>query len=232
MVEKSFKSVSLGFGERLVRVLEKNENGTGFSLSSFSISAVERVKEIDEKKSFLILVSGFKIPVALSFTELEQKIYRPDFKTDDSGILDLTKVTGKTAQLFEAEGLKPGAVADDGSIYLGFHNEKDWFVTGKEDSLRMNFNEAVIYAKNLRAHGHDDWIVPPGNDPQQPDILKVMFNNRSLGAFRETYSTSWHWSSTEDSDSAQQCHFNDGNRINYSKRDSVYVRCVRAVPRF
>jgi hypothetical protein len=233
MTENFLKHRLVNMGERLVRVLEKNEISASFSPSTFSISAVERVREIDEKRSFLILTSGFKIPVALSFAELEKKIYRPDFKTDDTEILDLTKVTGKEAQLFEAETLKPGDVAADGTIYLGLHKDKDWFVTDKDTNLRMSFNAAAEYAQKLKAHGHDDWIVPPGeNDPNEADILKAMFKSKNLGAFKNTYADGWYWSSTTSSDKALQYNFNEGRYLNYSKTDAVNVRCVRAVPRF
>jgi hypothetical protein len=219
-------------GERLVRALEKNENGKGFSPVTFSLSAVERVKGVDETHSLLILVSGFKIPVALPYAELEQKIYRPDFKTDDSETLDLTAVTGKTAQVIKGVDLKPGDVADDGTIYLGFHTGKDWFVTDRDAPLEMTFNAAAKYAENLNIHGHDDWVVP------NPNILQEMFNNKSVGAFRNTYNegasghSSDYWSSepyqNNVSDWAWEQNFKSGKRDWYGNLTSISVRYARA----
>jgi hypothetical protein len=248
MTENFLKHRVLSQGERLIEAMEKNDNGKGYSPVIFSISLVERVKALKENISVLILVSGFKIPVALPYAALKQKIYRPDFKTDDAEILDLTGVTGKAAIICEAENLKPGDLAADGSIYLGLYGDKDWFVADRDvkesngrENLVMKFNQAAAYARDLRAHGHDDWILPPGaDDPKEPNILSEMFNNKNLGAFRGTYNESgdgtygWYWSSTlqqSDSDRAFEKKFSDGTIDFLSVKHTLSVRCVRAVPR-
>ena len=230
-------------GERLVEALEKNENGQGFSPVTFSISLVERVKALDEKHSVLILVSGCKIPVALPYKELKQKIYRPDFKTDDAGVLDLTAVTGGAVKfVVEAKNLKPGDIASDGSIYLGLYRDKDWFVADRDANLVMNFNQAAQYARDLKAHGHEDWIVPPGlNDPKEPNILTEMFNHKRVGAFRGTYNESgnstsgWYWSSTlsqSNNNNAGEQRFDNGHyEPSIGLTATLSVRCVRAVLR-
>jgi hypothetical protein len=75
----------------------------------------------------------------------------------------------------------------DGSIYLGFHNGSDWFVTAedakdeKSNNRCMSFKRATQYAHDLRAHNHNDWILPP------KDILNEMFKNKRVGAFSGTY---------------------------------------------
>lgn len=56
-------------------------------------------------------------------------------------------------------------------------------------------------AKKSKAHGHDDWIVPPGyDDPnRQPDILNAIFNSKSkIGGFDVNGSSqsSLYWSSS------------------------------------
>ena len=248
MTENFLKHRVLSQGERLIEAMEKNDNGKGYSPVIFSISLVERVKALKENISVLILVSGFKIPVALPYAALKQKIYRPDFKTDDAEILDLTGVTGKAAIICEAENLKPGDLAADGSIYLGLYGDKDWFVADRDvkesngrENLVMKFNQAAAYARDLRAHGHDDWILPPGaDDPKEPDILTAMFNNTSVGAFRGTYDESgnstsgWYWSSTMSRNNPSEVlekRFDDGYSQLVSGSPTISVRCVRAVPR-
>jgi hypothetical protein len=149
--------------------------------------------------------------------------------------------------------LKVGAKMPDGSIYLGFFNKKDWFVADKHaedengNDLVVNFNAAAKYAKNLKAHGHDDWILPPGRshmafdsyNPNKPDILNEMFNAKSVGAFKRTYevsSSSYYWSDTPVSvrlpDYAWVQNFSHGWRGWYHEGDhKAMLRCVRAVPR-
>jgi hypothetical protein len=86
--------LSSGHGERCIRVLI--EEGKGFAPTAFSETEVERVVGIGEERSALVLRSGVKIPVALSFEQLEQKIYERNFRTD-SAVLDLRDVTGCVA---------------------------------------------------------------------------------------------------------------------------------------
>jgi hypothetical protein len=142
--------------------------------------------------------------------------------------------------------LTAGQKMPDGTIYLGLYKKKDWFVAAEDakdnkgNNLQMKFNAAAEYAKNLKAHGHDDWRVP-GNS-----ILNKMYNNKSTGAFKGTYDegsgvcamegpTPWYWSSSPSPASRNSVwgqEFSDGLRHwNLIKDDDVYVRVVRAVPR-
>ncbi len=147
-----------------------------------------------------------------------------------------------------SEDLKIGAKMPDGTIYLGYHNKKDWFVATEDaknasgKKLVMSFNEAAGYAKDLRAHGHADWRVPPGkNDYNEPDILGVMFNSKSVGAFKGTYDesgahpSSWYWSSSTHRDHAiygWEQRFSDGfHDSDFMDSVAASVRAVRAVPR-
>jgi len=145
--------------------------------------------------------------------------------------------------------LKIGTKMADGTIYLGLYNEKDWFVAAEDakdsngKNLAPEFNAAVEYAKNLKAHGHDDWMLPPGkNDQKEPDILNEMFNNRSIGAFKGTYNegdswrdnSSWYWSSTKSDDPDDRVEvqqFGEGIRDRYLMYAPVSVRAVRVVSR-
>src|SRR5580658_8320037 len=86
------KDFSSSRGDRRIRVLI--EEFKGFAPTTFSETEVERVVGLGEEHSALVLRSGVKIPVALSFEQLEQKIYEPDFHTDGP-VLDLRTVTGE-----------------------------------------------------------------------------------------------------------------------------------------
>jgi hypothetical protein len=173
-------------------------------------------------------------------------------KNNDSSmdfINDLTRKlmeSGQRAYFKNGNYFISGSIAPDGSIYLGHYNNKDWFVTAQNakysdgKNMVMAFNAAAQYAKDLRAHGHDDWMVPPGkNDPKEPDILKEMYKNENTGAFagtyeKETYPDRWYWSSTRSPDNAQKA-WRHSFYINRSDlegtNDRHSVRPVRAVPR-
>ncbi len=144
---------------------------------------------------------------------------------------------------------KAGDVMPDGTVYLGLYKGKDWFVTaggakdGDGKNLTMDFNSAAAYAQNLKAHGHDDWIVPPhGGASKEPDILLEMFNNKSKGAFKDTYDegdsldSGIYWSSSlasGDPGYARVQGFGDTyQHWTHHKDDTerVSLRCVRAVP--
>lgn len=139
-----------------------------------------------------------------------------------------------------------GETQPDGSIYLGYYNSKDWFVTAtdakdsKGKSLRLSFNAAASYAANLKVHGHDDWRMPPGqDDPNEPNILNKMFDERNTGSFKNTYNCSanyshWYWSSTEDPHDrnyAYQLRFENQWGHFYNKQDDISVRPVRSISR-
>ncbi len=143
----------------------------------------------------------------------------------------------------------------DGSIYLGRFKggngiEKNWFVADKDikseggKNLMLPFQEAARLARVSKAHGHDDWIVPPGSGDSdgRPDILGAMFNSKSTRAFEGTFSeddsvsSGWYWSSSSspEKDCAQIRSFNDGAlsnmRCSHSLSDyGMSVRFVRGV---
>lgn len=146
--------------------------------------------------------------------------------------------------------LKSGDLAEDGSIYLGFFNDKDWFVTAdnakndKGKNLTMDFNGAAQYAKDLKAHGHDDWQIPSGKStPHEPNILGEMYNNKNTGGFANSYTEKgtllsnahFYWSSTSSNeDNSRACYhsFKNGREGWGSKSvNKLSVRCVRSVSR-
>lgn len=160
----------------------------------------------------------------------------------------IQQLTRKTAEFSGKKVLTAGRVVEDGSIYLGRYNNKDWFVEAEDakngygEHLTMSFNQAAHAAEFSGAHGHHDWMVPPGHDdPKEPDILAEMFNNKSVGAFEGTYdesdslTASWYWSSTlfrqHPDMSAWQRNFSVEDQINFTHKDNVAsVRFVRSVP--
>jgi hypothetical protein len=147
--------------------------------------------------------------------------------------------------------LSSGDIADDGSIFLGVYNDKDWFVTAQDikhsdgSNLRLSFNEAAKYIKNFKAHGHDDWVVPTGsldgmwNSENQTNILKEMYNHKSTGAFNGTYNErpqsvyKCYLSATHhpsDWNTSYRTSFDDGRSFWYSNFDCISVRPVRSQP--
>lgn len=147
----------------------------------------------------------------------------------------------------QAEEVRAGDPMSDGSIYLGSYSGKDWFVTAEDakdkngHDLKMDFNDAAKYAKNLKAHGHDDWKLPPGGAvPGEPDILNQMFNHKSTGAFRGTYDESgsasgWYWCTkklqTKFGGGVWGRLFSIGTGAWRTKSAHISVRCVRSEPR-
>src|SRR5579862_5774043 len=83
--------------DRLIRVMAPNPKGNGFHASTFPETEVQSVDDLGEDRSSLVLRSGAVIPVALTYDDLEQKIYTPSFRTDGS-VLDLRDVTGPIAK--------------------------------------------------------------------------------------------------------------------------------------
>lgn len=219
--------------ERLIRVWETVQDEADsyhYELTTFPLSSIERLRSDGQDTSLIILRSGVSIRVALPHERLEQRIYLPNLREDGGWTIDLCAVTGKTA----LPPIKAGDKAEDGSIYLGLHEDREWYVADKDASVVMTFNDAAQYAKNLKAHGHSDWILP------SQTVLEKMFRNKTVGAFRKTFSeggnnhTGWYWSSTtQGSDQAIEVPFNQasGKGGNFSITDTVSVRCVRSVPR-
>ena len=187
-----------------------------------------------EDRSTLVLRSGVKIPVALPYEELEQKIYQPNFRRDDNQVLDLRDVTGEAATPKVAANTNrpPGPCEfgyrmPDGTIYAGISpdTKKPMYATPADAPLTMTFNEAKKYAAKLDAHGHKDWHVPTKAE------LKVLFNNQAALSGSNVsgpYRAVWYWSSSQCVLWDAWCQrFSDGVQTTYSKGNNMSVRCVR-----
>ena len=225
------KEISSGHGDRLIRVLAANQKTKGFNATTFSEIEIERVMEIDEDRSALVLRSGVEIPVAIPYEQLEQKIYQPNFRNDGL-VLDLRDVTGEVAQAKpppanDSAEPKIGDRMPDGTVFAGISPEsnKPMFATPVDAPLTMNFNKAAENAAQLDAHGHQDWRVPTKAE------LNVLFNNRAaISGFNVTGSApaGWYWSASHGHEwSAWGQRFSDGYQFINFKDDHLAVRFVR-----
>jgi hypothetical protein len=120
----------------------------------------------------------------------------------------------------------------DGTIYLGKFRSVRWFVMDRDAKKPMSYDEAQKYARNLKAHGHADWVIPDQN------ILEQMFGNRHKGAFNGSYnehnnfSSGWYWSSTQNAKFTNNRigqRFSNGNSGWIPTSSTFSVRLVRAV---
>ena len=222
------KELSSSRGDRLIQALIANPKG--FSATTFSETAVERVMEMAEERSALVLRSGTEIPVAISYEQLVQKIYQPDFKNDGT-VLDLRAITGEAAKpkapANTNQAPAPGDKMADGTVFAGISPDtnKPMYATPADASLTMKFNEAQEYAAKLDAHGYKDWRIPTKAE------LNVLFNSRAaIGGFNVSGSNpaGWYWSaSSYDGWDAWGQRFSDGDQYYYDKGDHSAVRCVR-----
>lgn len=208
-------------GDLRVEVYERRDDNR-WCKTRFSVSAIERLCELQDNASVIVLGSGKEIFVRLGIDELEDRLYASSLPL--GARIDLADVTGAKVHPIPE---KPGDIAADGSIYLGVHGGRDWFVAARSANIKMAFNQAAEYARDSHDHGQVDWGVP------DVGVLSKMYENRNKGAFNSTYKNTYYWSSTELSRQekrAKQISFNDGNTIEYGMSDEVYVRCVRSVP--
>ncbi len=110
-------------------------------------------------------------------------------------------VTAATTTLkpFVYRQTQEGELTKEG-VYIGrfvaSNGVEKYYFAAPEDArddngnrLFLSFNEAAEYTQKARTLGHRDWVVPTGWQDKygEPDILKVMFNNKSKGAFKSTF---------------------------------------------
>jgi hypothetical protein len=224
------KELSGGPGDRLIRVSVPTPKGNDFHASTFLEGEVQSVDDLGQDRSALVLRSGVQIPVALSYQELEQKIYQRDFRTDGH-VLDLRDVTGEATKLKVPANTNqapvPGDKMPDGTVFAGISPEtnKAMYVIPADAPLTMKFNQAKEYAAKLNAHGHQDWRMPTKAE------LNVLFNNRAaIGGFdiSGSYPAGWYWSASPYNGwDAWGQRFSDGYQDYDSKVSLSAVRCVR-----
>jgi hypothetical protein len=140
----------------------------------------------------------------------------------------------------EAEA-KVGDVMRDGSIFAGVLPEtgERVLIATKEMPRRGTFNEAAKYAKELDAHGHNDWRIPTLEE------LNVIYQNVEQGALRNLFNRTvesvgndypgWYMSSTPYKDIPmwiEMVCFSDGH-VHHTHQESSYghsARPVRVIP--
>jgi cytochrome c peroxidase len=154
------------------------------------------------------------VPVNNNAPETEHAVVKPGAATDSA---------------VSAQTLTIGDKMPDGSIYAGVSSaNKPIYVTAEDAPMSMDFNEAAKYAKNLDAHGHQDWRLPTKAE------LNVLYQNRKKGALKGTFNLTgshtpgWYWSSTPaDSHRAWGQRFSDGSQYDCCRIVASSVRCVR-----
>jgi hypothetical protein len=167
-----------------------------------------------------MIVSGKKI--SLNFCSVSRQ--------DLDGIASRTLQDGGYAEPLSASPREPeaGDRMPDGTVYAGVSPDtgKAMYAMPKDAPEPMEWAEAMKYAKDLDAHGHQDWRVPTKGE------LNVLFNNRAaIGGFNVTGShpAGWYWSASEFYLwTAWDQRFSDGcqdYRLSKDLRSSV--RCVR-----
>ena len=107
------------------------------------------------------------------------------------------------------------------------------YTTPADVPLTMKWREAMNYAPNLDAHGHDGWRLPSRAE------LNTLYNNRAADRGFDTsgsYPAGYYWSSSEfDSNGAWNQRFSDGNQGSNGKNlgcwcaasgDELFGRCI------
>ncbi len=120
----------------------------------------------------------------------------------------------------------------------------------EKESRKMNWDDAMEYAKNLRLCGYADWRLPSKEELAEVvtlcggiavkvhdnDWRDIIDRNRANKAYQANYkakgfSSSYYWSSTTyagDTSDAWFVSFSRGGQSNYDKSYDYYVRCVRS----
>lgn len=129
--------------------------------------------------------------------------------------------------------LRIGDKMPDGTVYVGVSPDtgEKMYAMRRDAPKILSFDEALAYAKKLKAHGHNDWRVPTKGE------LNVLFNNAAaIGHFDTSgnLDTGYYWSSTESDDTvdgevvdAWLQRFNGGAQNESFKEDEQSVRFVR-----
>jgi len=158
--------------------------------------------------------------------ETTKEIYEYDVLLDDSsmtcmgqdGLVFVRENYADEGQYFAWE---PGVRMPDGSVCAGISPEKKTpiYATSSDAPLRQTFEQALGYADNLSAHGHDDWRPPSDTE------LDVMCENEAaIGGFSED----WHWAAKQRTSFSAACQrFPDGKKSEHGTGMVQALRCVR-----
>lgn len=128
--------------------------------------------------------------------------------------------------------LTVGHRMSDGTLYAGQSPDTGtpMYVRPADERLTMRWNQAMEFARNLRAHGHEPGTFRVPSDSE----LVVLFQNRAhLGGFSSEVwgNRSRYWSSTEGwsgTDTARDRYFQSGDPLWAAKTGRASVRLVRS----
>lgn len=105
-----------------------------------------------------------------------------------------------------------------------------------ESSGKMNWTEAMGYAKSLVLGGHHDWRLPEARELETLldrhellDVARYRPSMRREVPFRDALA---YWSSTtfgENTSNAWIVMFGGAYILSYNKRNTYHVRCVRGL---
>lgn len=138
-----------------------------------------------------------------------------------------------------AESASVGDVMPDGSLYAGLSPtaQQPMFAMPADAGLAMTFNEAAAYTRSLNTQktlGHQDWRLPDKEE------LKILIDNRSKGAFEDTYDVTgletdgdYHSSTTVTNPTSGELiearNIGDGSITRINKSVKAGVRCIRTL---
>lgn len=145
-----------------------------------------------------------------------------------NGTVKVSPIANDDSKAAARAAPKIGDPMPDGTILCGISPDtnKPMYATPADAPLTYTFNEATAYAKQLDAHGHQDWRPPTKAE------LNVLFNNRAaIGGFNLTGSNpaGWYWSASQGDIwwGAWGQRFSDGGQDFNAKGGPSSLRCVR-----
>ncbi len=247
-------------GENRVEISPDGKRVTAYTKDGFETKAASPAET--DSEDIEVSISNDLNTVVVNGVTVSQAddgqlfIIAPGAKVSNKPLSEYSEMISEVAAA-PAEEAKPvletGQKMKDGTIYIGRFKsadgtERDWFAAAKDarkgffkrgKRLALSFNDAVYkYARKSKAHGHRDWMLPPGDDDINgaPDILNAMFENKDkIGGFDETGSNyaGWYWSSSSfvhNGAYGTDQRFSDGKKHQHFVHEKLSVRFVRSVP--
>lgn len=123
----------------------------------------------------------------------------------------------------------PGTLLSDGTIYLGQNEAGDHIaVMPRNHTSYLSWDAAMEWAKNLTAHGHNDWRLP------ELDECQLIYQSQDLGELKGTFDKSGSfpasilWSARRYDSSYAYCQWlGVGSQTSDRRTHELSVRAVR-----